>query len=169
MWQKVTTEKALVRDKDGKLVIKEITSGHYRFIETKAPEGYLINTEPIKFNVVTNKDGQTPEIKVDPFINYLGSAILVKKDGETNKELSGTSFKIKKVKDSFGKPTNEEINRNFVSNAAVLVEVTNLAPGEYEVREVKAPTVYLLNKEKIKFTVTDKALGKPANIDVGNF
>src|SRR5699024_4619171 len=38
---------------DGKLTVDKLDGGRYYFVETKAPDGYLINTQPIPFTIDT--------------------------------------------------------------------------------------------------------------------
>ncbi len=40
-----TVKEDLVSDKDGKVETSGLAPGHYAFIETKAPDGYVLNTE----------------------------------------------------------------------------------------------------------------------------
>ncbi|MBK0072177.1 MSCRAMM family protein, partial [Enterococcus sp. S53] len=66
----------------------------YQFIETKAPEGYILNTTPVVFTIEYSAKGQ-PKVVVasEGFVNYKGSAQLVKTDSEGN-PLSGAEFKV---------------------------------------------------------------------------
>ncbi|MBK0068542.1 prealbumin-like fold domain-containing protein, partial [Acinetobacter sp. S54] len=44
----------LVSDKKGTVSITELAPGDYQFIETKAPEGYVLNTTPVVFTIETS-------------------------------------------------------------------------------------------------------------------
>ncbi|MBP1039427.1 hypothetical protein I6N95_00265 [Vagococcus sp. BWB3-3] len=169
-WVPVAGQQNLTTDADGQLVVKGLTAGSYRFTETAAPADYVLDTTPIEFEVVTSPEGQTPEVKVGPVINYLGSASFIKKDGDdTSKILAGAEFKIKRVKDGSGKEINQEIGMTYKSDANGKVTMTGLAPGEYEVTEIKAPAGYLINTDKISFTIANTGVGKPAEVTADDF
>ncbi|RDU22307.1 SpaA isopeptide-forming pilin-related protein [Anaerosacchariphilus polymeriproducens] len=44
----------LITDKNGKIVVEDLLPGEYQFIETKAPEGYLLDKTPIVFQIGPN-------------------------------------------------------------------------------------------------------------------
>lgn len=43
-------------NENGQLVVKNLPKGKYHFVETKAPEGYGLNTTPIKFEITASGD-----------------------------------------------------------------------------------------------------------------
>lgn len=60
-------ESNLVTDEKGQITVPSLPAGEYSFVETKAPEGYELDTTPIKFTItadneskVTAKDKQKP-------------------------------------------------------------------------------------------------------------
>ncbi|WP_154049496.1 SpaA isopeptide-forming pilin-related protein, partial [Enterococcus avium] len=55
----VEGQEMIVTGKDGTILIKGLTDGSYKLIETKAPKGYQLDATPIEFSV---KDNQ-PNIK----------------------------------------------------------------------------------------------------------
>lgn len=69
----------LLTDKKGKIVVKDLLPGEYQFVETKAPEGYLLDKTPIIFKigpdsyeVVTyksNKKRLVPKVKGSKELN----------------------------------------------------------------------------------------------------
>lgn len=173
-WEAVAGQQDLVTDETGQLIVKGLSAGDYRFIETAAPTSpieYLLDKTPIEFEVVTSEQGQTPEVNVGPFINYLGSASFVKVDGDnTGKVLVGAEFRLTRLTDGSGKEINQEIGVTYKSDASGKVTMPRLAPGKYEVTETKAPTGYLLNTQKISFEIKNESNGvKPAEVDAGQF
>ena len=53
--QVVTGKEKIVTGEDGSIFIKGLADGEYQIIETKAPDGYLIDETPIKFSVKNNQ------------------------------------------------------------------------------------------------------------------
>ncbi|SCA84450.1 cell wall anchor domain-containing protein [Bacillus glycinifermentans] len=128
-------------------------------IETKAPAGFILNTEAIDFSVTKNDKNQVPDIVLGTLINYKGSAELTKEDAEGHK-LEGAVFKIV---DEEGNTVRDELT----SNQDGKVAAEGLAPGRYAFVETKAPEGYVLNSEKKQFTISESAKGKPEAADAG--
>ncbi|MDB1717929.1 SpaA isopeptide-forming pilin-related protein, partial [Enterococcus casseliflavus] len=154
-----TIQEGLVSDERGIVSVIELAPGDYQFIETKAPEGYVLNTTPVAFIIEDSAKGQ-PKVVVasEGFVNYKGSAQLVKTDSEGN-PLSGAEFK---VVDNKG----ETIQEDLVSDEKGIVSITELAPGDYQFIETKAPEGYVLNATPIVFTIETSTAGKPAVVAV---
>ncbi|KEY61955.1 collagen binding domain-containing protein, partial [Lactococcus cremoris] len=101
-----------------------LAPGDYSFIEVQAPTGYVLNTEPVHFTIAAESE-EKPQLVMasDNFINYQGSAELIKHDSE-GQPLSGAVFK---VVDKSGKT----IETNLTSDKDGKVIVDGLAPGDY--------------------------------------
>ncbi|MGI9902642.1 LPXTG cell wall anchor domain-containing protein [Bacillus velezensis] len=154
-----TVKEDLVSDKDGKVETSGLAPGHYAFIETKAPDGYVLNTEKIEFTISESVEGKPESTDAGTAVNYKGSVRLTKEEAE-GKKLEGAVFKIV---DSDGKTVKEDL----VSDKDGKVETSGLAPGHYAFIETKAPNGYVLNTEKVEFTISESAEGKPESTDAG--
>ncbi|MBM7030919.1 SpaA isopeptide-forming pilin-related protein, partial [Bacillus velezensis] len=150
-----------VSNKDGKVETSGLAPGHYAFIETKAPDGYVLNTEKKEFTISESAEGKPNPSDAGTAVNYKGSVRLTKEDAES-KKLEGAVFKIV---GSDGKTVKEDL----VSNKDGKVETSGLAPGHYAFIETKAPDGYVLNTEKKEFTISETAEGKPKPSDAGTF
>ncbi|MCV3296559.1 MAG: SpaA isopeptide-forming pilin-related protein [Oenococcus sp.] len=150
----------LVSDEAGKVTATHLAPGDYSFVETKAPDGYVLNTNPTSFTIAASAKGQ-PQVVVasEGFINYKGSAQLTKVDAKGN-PLAGAIFK---VVDKNGK----DVQTNLTSDATGVVKVDNLAPGQYIFYETQAPAGYVLNTVGTPFTIHTQAAGQPATVDAG--
>ena len=144
----------ITSDENGVVTVTDLAPGDYQFIETQAPTGYLLNTEPLPFTIATEATGKPETVVVTTdFINYQGQAELLKVN-EKNQPLTGAEFKLV---DAAGKVVKEQL----LSDEQGKVFVEDLAPGDYQFIETKAPTGYLLNTEPLPFTIATEAAGKP--------
>ncbi|MGQ7872563.1 SpaA isopeptide-forming pilin-related protein [Bacillus sp. 1A] len=149
----------LVTNKDGKIIVKDLQPGDYQFIETKAPKHYDLNEEPIKFTI---ERSQTKHVFVTATNSLTkGSVELIKVDDvEENTTLEGAVFKIVN-KDG------HDVRTDLTTDKNGRLVVDELAPGDYEFIETKAPNHYDLNETPIKFTVK-KGQEKIASVTVTN-
>ncbi|EGC2947814.1 LPXTG cell wall anchor domain-containing protein [Listeria monocytogenes] len=132
-------------DSDGKIVMDGLQSGKYKLVETEAPTGYTISDE--------YKDGKEITVTADVVTNVTienteqtGSAVLLKEDSVTKDAIAGAEFELQNADGT-------KVAENLVSNADGKIEVTDLAPGDYQFVETKAPTGYVLDGTPTKFTV----------------
>lgn len=150
----------LISDNDGGVKIDQLAPGHYQFVETKAPIGYILNTEPVGFDIAQQAEGiPATVIATNHFINYQGSAELIKTDA-SGKPLAGATFK---VLDDQG----QVIKDGLISDASGKVLITDLSPGSYQFVETNAPSGYVLNNAPIHFEINSAYLGEPAVVNVG--
>lgn len=129
----------------GKLYIEDLDWGQYYLVESKAPEGFAINTEQIKFSV--GRNNCTTEQELTCKNNALKSVIKITKklpvsEYRTNWGTPTFIFKIKQTDDTqkemtvmleVTKKDNEE-TPTYYYEATSDIEVE---PGTYEVTEVK--------------------------------
>ena len=125
----------------------ELEAGRYYLVERTAPEGYKLNTDKISFTI---KSGETKEINVtntpkDPDAPDIGSLYLVKKAEGTGARLPGAVFGVYKTS---GNAKVTEITTDSDGEA-----LCDLEPGSYYLRELKAPSGYVLESVSIPFTV----------------
>ena len=153
-----TVQAGLKSNQQGQVTVENLAPGNYQFVETKAPTGYLLNTKPVSFTIEAKYQGKQTVMANDNFVNYRGSAELVK-ENKTGQKLAGAEFK---VVDAQGKT----VQTGLTSNAKGIVKVTDLTPGDYQFIETKAPTGYLLNTDPVDFTIKNQANGKPSVVQV---
>jgi len=125
----------------------ELEAGRYYLLEKSAPEGFKLSTDKISFTI---KSGETKEITVtntpkDEDEPDTGSLYLVKKAEGTGARLPGAVFGVYRVSD------NRKITEITTdSDGEALCE---LEPGGFYLRELKAPSGFVLESVSIPFTV----------------
>lgn len=130
-------------NEEGKIIIERLPIGKYYFVETEAPEGYLINEEKMYFEV-TGEEIVKSTIK-DKKIT--GTLEFTKTDFSESVTLPNTTIEIYNDKDEliFTGKTNE--------NGMIVIE--ELEYGKYYILEKEAPKGYTLNTEKMYFEIKE--------------
>ena len=119
----------------------DVDWGTYKYEETLAPQGYLIN-KTIGTATIT-KQGQV--IKADVKDYPIVGKVVINKTGETGKELQGATFGIWNSKGQLI----DKLTTGADGKASV-----NLRYGNYTVKEINAPSGYSLNPETFKADIT---------------
>ncbi len=88
-----TVQEGLTSDENGRVTASGLAPGHYAFVETKAPSGYVLNTEKIEFAISDSAAGKPDPADAGIAINYKGSVELTKENTEGQK-LEGAVFNI---------------------------------------------------------------------------
>ena len=145
----------VIKDKDGKIVDKWISTtsvhyndklpeGEYTLIEEKAPNGYKLYNEGIKFKLVDSD--KATNIVIYNEKKDVTKVRISKQDITTKAELPGATLI---VKDKNG----VEIDRWVSTNEPHMIE--GLAVDEYTLTEIIAPNGYILSTETINFSVKE--------------
>ncbi|MDT1957201.1 SpaA isopeptide-forming pilin-related protein [Carnobacterium divergens] len=140
-------KKDLTTNQEGQIVVEDLALGSYQFIETVAPNGYILDETPISFEIT---DSQQEPIQVSKINKKILGNVLLTKTAETSdgKKLEGAIFKLQ---DSNGTLLKE----NLVTNSEGELFVDGLQPGSYQFIETVAPNGYILDETPISFEITD--------------
>jgi len=156
-------------DADGTLKISGLVPGTYKLLETNNPNmGYEVSEEQIIFSI-TSSNTHHVTITLENFKQgVLTKTIRIRKlDGETNEQLSGAVFELRKWENSQWSSINAHITTNPQGEAAI----EGLYAGRYQLRELDAPAGYWISKEPLtmEFSIAESD-GELifTNIDKGN-
>uniref|UniRef100_UPI0036F29537 SpaA isopeptide-forming pilin-related protein n=1 Tax=Bacillus mobilis TaxID=2026190 RepID=UPI0036F29537 len=151
----------LTTDKEGKLTVSNLRPGTYRFIETAAPEHYVLRAEPIEFKIDRSQK-ETLLVKAENALKP-GDVELTKVDDIDGTTLAGAVFKIVDANDE-----KKVIRTGLKTNSDGKVTATGLRPGDYKFIEVTAPKYYDKNTKPIKFTIKESQGTSPITVTAKN-
>lgn len=145
----------------GEYEFNNVPKGNYILIETKAPEGYLLETAPNLIEVKGAKIGSNNTIVQEtvevPITNVKGKIKLIKYEDGTTYTISNVKFKAYKQQD-----TNGVIDEAEKENAIEIVTDKNgtaevsLDKGLYILEEIEAPKGYVLSGQKYIFNLNEQ-------------
>ena len=133
-------------DENGQINIKNLPYGSYTLTEVKAPDGYLLNQNPIEFTI-PDKDGNV-DLKVSQTDKAIpGSVILTKSNAATKDPIAGATFELL---DSTGKV----IQSGLVTDSTGKLAIDDLPVGDYSLVETAAAPGYELDATPLNFTIS---------------
>ncbi|MGM0750199.1 MAG: SpaA isopeptide-forming pilin-related protein [Bacillota bacterium] len=132
-------------DKDGKILIEKLEYGTYSFVEKNAPKGYVLNTEPITFEIKENE--KTVQVQVDNKM-ITGSIEITKTDvADGNTRIKGAEFTI--YNENGDEVAKGKTDKNGIAR------FDSLPYGKYTYKETIAPEGYLINEETFSFEIKE--------------
>lgn len=157
----------LVTDETGVASIEGLPLGKYYLTETKTADSYVLDSEPIHFELAyKNQDTEVIYAGIDvENVKEKVKVRIVKSDAETGEHLEGVTFGLY-AKDDILNTKNEVIlNKDSLIEIAVTDQkgvaefITELPLGSYYVKEIKTADGYVLSDERFEF-VTEYQGGK---------
>ena len=168
-WAVVDGHDALVTDGDGLVTVADLPVGSYRFVETAAPEGYVLDETPREFAIdaaapapvvvnITAENAKEPPV---------GKVVLTKVDAEDGSvKLPGAVFKLEaRTADGWEPVAGSE---SLATDGNGLIEVADLPMGTYRFVELSAPEGYELETEPVEFELAEDAPGLEVAVTATN-
>ncbi|MGU8577992.1 SpaA isopeptide-forming pilin-related protein [Clostridium perfringens] len=160
---KITCENGFMKDQtwdltsneDGKINLNGLEYGKYRVDEVSTLWNYVLNKEPLYFEIKEN--GQIVKLEMENK-KIRDNAELIKIDEDTQRPLEGVEFELW---------NGEKLLGNYTTNKNGKILVENLEAGNYHWVEVKAPEHYEINQDKDLSFVIDKD-GETKTVTVEN-
>ena len=158
IYAKDTLIRKVTTDEKGEAVLTDLPLGTYLVKETKAPTGFVLNSESKEITFLY-KDQDTPVVEETvEFSNKRQKVDLkvVKEDGENGKKLEGAEFGIYNKNDILS--GDKVIVKAYTLLQKVMSDKNGLAQftldlplGKYYVKELQAPEGYVSSDEIIEF------------------
>ncbi len=124
-------------NEDGEIAFSKLPIGSYTYKETRAPEGYALNTTVFAFTI--NEDGS---VTGDTTVIDVPITVIVQKVEK------GTDKPLKDAEFEFFNTEGESIGK-FVTNDDGEIVLTKLSVGAYTYKETKAPEGYVLDDKTV--------------------
>lgn len=139
--------------RDGYIRISDLESGYYYVQEVEAPEGYLLDSTKHQVYV---EDFKVTLLQLD---NYEQASFVIEKvDAQSKIPLAGAEFGLYAM-------NGEQIGDTFITDKSGKASLTGIEPGWYIVKELTAPTGYVLNTEEYRVQIVE---GQPTTLIVPN-
>ena len=130
--------------KDGYIRISDLEAGYYYVQEIKAPDGYLLDSTKHQVKVENFK------VTLVELENYENASLVIEKvDAESKVPLAGATFGLYSM-------SGTQIGDPFVTGSNGKATLTGIEPGWYILKELTAPTGYVLNEEEFRVQIKAK-------------
>lgn len=129
-----------VTDAAGTITVPNVTEGTYWFVEKDAPEGYVVNSEPVTAYVSAADIQGNKTVTVEATNHRKPGLEIVKIDSVTKEPVANCTFDIRSIDGTY--------HEALTTDGAGRIFLENMTPGSYEVKETAVPKGYNLNHEK---------------------
>lgn len=129
-----------VTDAAGTITVPNVTEGTYWFVEKDAPEGYVVNSEPVTAYVSAADIQGNKTVTVEATNHRKSGLEIVKIDSVTKEPVANCTFDIRSIDGTY--------HETLTTDGTGRIFLENMTPGSYEVKETAVPQGYNLNPEK---------------------
>ena len=146
---------------DGRLTVGPLDEGRYYFKETASPDGYIVSSKTVPFEIVSSNTAANP-VQVGPITNDKVSASVqfTKVDTTNNSPMPDVAFNL--YKDGGSTPF-----ATYNSGNDGVVKAEGLGTGTYYFEEI-TPAGYVENTVKYYFTISKDDHGKTVVLRKGS-
>ncbi|MFD2706958.1 SpaA isopeptide-forming pilin-related protein [Salibacterium lacus] len=142
-------EEDLTTDADGEIEVTGLEPGDYEFVETEAPEGYILDDSPVDVEI-QNDEETTVTVTNEPANEQTEGSVLLTKtnSSEQPSTLQGAVFNLENDE-------GEVVQEGLTTNEDGEISVTGLEPGDYQFVETEAPNGYEQSDDPLDFTIVE--------------
>ena len=121
-------------DELGEIPLLDLAEGTYLVKEIAADDSHLVNSSPQEIEI---KAGEEKIYELVFFNAQKPGISLIKVDRDTMQPLANAKFRISQIGGSF--------SQEYLTDQNGEIDLKNLEPGAYEVKEISAPNGYLID------------------------
>ena len=121
-------------DELGEITLLDLAEGTYLVKEIAADDSHLVNSSPQEIEI---KAGEEKIYELVFFNAQKPGISLIKVDRDTMQPLANAKFRISQIGGSF--------SQEYLTDQNGEIDLKNLEPGAYEVKEISAPNGYLID------------------------
>ena len=142
-------------DENGKVEFTDLPYGSYTLKETKAKEGYVLDTAEREVVLDSDTNGAVEQLTIKN--NKIIRAFKLTKVNASNTDivLQGAEFKLLYKKQKTDEYTEVIGKEQMTTDKDGVIYVENLDSGTYQLIETKAPAGYRLDSTPISFVIED--------------
>lgn len=160
-YAKDTLVATLTTDENGEAGLKDLPLGSYRIVETKAPDGFVLDKEA-QTVTFTYADQNTPIIKQEAVFTNDRQKVeisVVKRDAETNAEVKGAVFGLYAKNDILAHgevivKADSLLGKALSGEDGKAVFALDVPFGDYYMKELTAPAGYVTSDEVMEVTAS---------------
>lgn len=147
----LTINEIFQTDENGQFTFPEkLRAGTYYLREVKAPEGYLLNGEDLKFEVTEGAQWEHPLVVRCFDENAKGRIEIVKEQKDTKEKLRGAVFEVTAAEDIITPDGTLRVKKGEVVETVTTDEngkasAEGLFLGKYRIREMRQPAGFVLS------------------------
>ena len=148
-----TVYSAFKTDESGSFVLPDrLPAGIYYFQEKRAPEGYILSKEPVRFEITEDHEWGDPFVAEIADKPAKGRFCIRKTDEETGDAVPGAKFEIR-AKEDIRTPAGTLLMAEgspagvLATGADGTAESDSLPLGRYEIQEIEQAPGYVLSEE----------------------
>ncbi len=147
----------IVTDENGFAIIENLPLGKYYVVETKTVDGFVLDSEPMEADL-SYIDQYTEVVYAGMSVTNERQKVqitVVKTDAKTGEALAGATFALFVKEDIYNVDgelvvaADTEVERGVTGEDGTLIFTSDLALGQYYVKELSAPAGYVTSDEVI--------------------
>lgn len=144
----------------GTLEVKDLAPGTYKVQEVATVGGHIVDTKGHTVVIASSAQGKPAAVEIGTVQNKKAN-VQFRKTNVSGQSLAGSVFELTHAITG--------VVGTYTSNAQGIVSATDLAPGTYTFKEIKATEGYIINTAPIEFTIAESMDYDDLTIELTNY